>query len=115
MGGSGEKKGLVYSIFRGQVSGLSRSMNSMTHTSNSPKIYTSANDGEIISAMASFRGTGVGYTCPAHIWWATKVESEAIANPSAGTIWKAIKDYRNDPNASFGGGYLGVVNVGFCL
>ena len=107
MGGSGENHG-----FRG-ITGMSRSMGGMSIGRQA--ISNVSFSGEITSSGAGFIGQDMGYKCPAHLWWSEKVYRYCESHNwwPVNSIWPAIRD--KDKAGGFERGYLGVVNVGFCL
>lgn len=110
-----EKNGLVYSGFNGTINGMTRSMGnrvlsrwlSGSYPDTAPKLIPD----EIITAYIS--PIGGDYAGSSHLWWNTAVydyETQGgTVRPTLPSLWQYIYD------GKIAQGYLGPVNIGFCL
>lgn len=110
-----EKNGLVYSGFNGTINSMTRSMGdrvlsrwgSGTYPATAPKLIPN----EIITVYIS--PIGGDYTGSSHLWWNTSVydyETQGgTVRPTFPNLWQYIYD------GKIAQGYLGPVNIGFCL
>lgn len=110
-----EKNGLVYSGFNGTINGMTRSMgdrvlstwSSGAYPASAPKLIPN----EIITAYIS--PIGGDYPGSSHLWWNTAVydyETQGgTVRPAIPNLWQYVYD------GKIVQGYLGPVNIGFCL